>query len=67
MQVEILLGITTLGRAVVEFVALGFGLGLLGFALKQLVAQLGETSRIATAGATMITGERARVAVPCVS
>jgi hypothetical protein len=55
-----------LGRAVVEFVALGFGLGLLGFALKQLVA-LGEKSRIAAARARMITGERVRVLIPCAS
>jgi hypothetical protein len=36
MQVETLLGMAMLGRAVVEFLALGFGLGLLGFGLRRL-------------------------------
>ena len=36
MQVETLLGMAMLGRAVVEILALGFGLGLLGFGLRRL-------------------------------
>jgi hypothetical protein len=45
MQVETLLGMAMLGRAVVEILALGFGLGLLGFGLRRLAEPRREESR----------------------
>ena len=70
MQVETLLGMARLGRAVVEILALGFGLGLLAFGLRRLaelrqpfVAEFARTVRL---GQMLLTGRwqelRSRIA-----
>ncbi len=56
MQVEILLGMTMLGRAVVELLLLGFGLGLLGFALARAVELTADFARTARSGQALLTG-----------
>jgi hypothetical protein len=52
MQVETLLGMAMLGRAVVEILALGFGLGLLGFGLRRLP----DFARTVCSGQALLTG-----------
>jgi hypothetical protein len=65
MQVEILLGMTMLGRTVVELLLLGFGLGLLGFALTR-AAELAADFRTVWQGQALLTGRwqerRSRIA-----
>jgi hypothetical protein len=60
MQLETLLGMAMLGRAVVEILALGFGLGLLAFGLRRL-AELrqplaAEFARTVRLGQMLLTG-----------
>jgi len=56
MQVEILLGMTMLGRTVVELLLLGFGLGLLGFALTRAVERTADFTRTVRLAQALLTG-----------
>jgi hypothetical protein len=67
MQVEILLGMTMLGRSVIELLLLGFGLGLLGFVLTRAAERTADFTRTVRLGRALLTGRwqesRSRIAL----
>jgi hypothetical protein len=67
MQVEMLLGMAMLGRAVVEILLLGFGVGVLAFALTRLIELTPDLTRTVRSGQALLTGRwqerRSRIAV----
>ena len=56
MQAEIPLEMTMLARTVVELLLLGFGLGLLGFALTRAVERTADFTRTVRLAQALLTG-----------